>query len=163
MTTGIVVPVPELEELVQGLSDRSRLPAHITVLYPFLAIDRLDDAVHRRLTALAGAVTPFDFELLRSGRFPGILWLAPEPAEPFERLSAALTTLWPELPPYGGIHADIVTHATVLRHDDEDALDRMQALIDPLLPLRAGGEEMWLVVVHEPGSWTVRTRYRFGA
>ena len=49
-----------------------------------------------------------------SGSFPdGVLYLAPEPAEPFGALTEAFAAAWPEYPPYGGSFTDVVPHLTV--------------------------------------------------
>lgn len=41
------------------------------------------------------------------------MWLAPEPAEPFRALTELVWHRFPECPPYGGVHPDVVPHLTV--------------------------------------------------
>ena len=75
-STGIVVTVPEAESLVADLRDRFdpaaryAVPAHITVLFPWLPIDAADEAARRSLGELAAATPAFDAELTAVGRFP---------------------------------------------------------------------------------------------
>ena len=64
----------------------SGVPAHVTVLYPFIP------AARARAGRPAGpgqrsprASTPFDIRFERVGRFPAVVYLAPEPAAPFSR------------------------------------------------------------------------------
>ncbi|MEO6407356.1 MAG: 2'-5' RNA ligase family protein, partial [Burkholderiaceae bacterium] len=72
--SALIVRVPEVEALVGGLRERfdasARLgvPAHITLVYPFVEAERIDAAllVHIR-TALEGAAA-FDFALTRAER-----------------------------------------------------------------------------------------------
>jgi len=47
------------------------------------------------------------------GVFPGALYLAPTPKEPFVALTAAFARHFPEYPPYGGQFRKVVPHLTV--------------------------------------------------
>lgn len=60
--TGFIVRVPEAEPRVQSLRDRFHpvaklgVPAHVTVLFPFMAPERIDEAVLSRVReAISGA------------------------------------------------------------------------------------------------------------
>src|SRR3954452_15642226 len=116
--SAVVVPVPVFDAVLAGLHERFGLtgppgmPAHITVLYPFVAPRRVAGTVVE-LAELASAVPAFTFTLARVGRFPGVVYAAPEPAEPFVQLTEAVARRWPSRPPYGGRFPDIVPHCTV--------------------------------------------------
>ncbi|MER6514958.1 2'-5' RNA ligase family protein [Nonomuraea sp. NPDC001636] len=86
------------------------VPAHVTILYPFLDRDRLDEVALGRLIAAHAA---FDVRFAGCGRFPGVLYLAPGPERPFRELTEAVAARWPEAPPYEGRFASIVPHLTV--------------------------------------------------
>ena len=45
-------------------------------------------------------------------------YLAPEPPEPFARLTEAIAERWPDYPPYEGIHETVIPHLTVAYGDD---------------------------------------------
>ncbi len=92
---------------------RQGVPAHITLLYPFMDPARIDASVRMRIDGVARATPAFAFRLARTGRFPGTLYLAPEPAAPFVALTRALAAAFPEHPPYGGRHPDVIPHLTV--------------------------------------------------
>ena len=62
------------------------MPAHITVLYPFLPEDRLNQNVVDRLKEICADTHVLDVELREARRFPGMLYLAPEPDDGFRRL-----------------------------------------------------------------------------
>ena len=122
----LVVPFPELAEQV-GVVDG--LPPHVTVLYPCP-----DDA-----GAIGEVLEPFEafaVSFPRLDRFPGFLWLAPEPAERFTAMIEALVTRFPDWPPYGGIHDSVVPHLTVAQDD----FDETAARLEPLLPLQSRAE-----------------------
>ena len=96
--TALIVVVPEAERAIGALRlrhDRSAalgVPAHITVLFPFVTSSRIDE------DALAHVFAPFaafDFALDRVERWDdGIVWLHPEPSQPFEELTAAVWKRW---------------------------------------------------------------------
>jgi hypothetical protein len=68
-----------------------------------------------------GQIPPFDFALRRVGRFPMTTYLAPEPPDPFIAMTTALVRAYPEFPPYGGEHTDVIPHLTVAHGDAEHA------------------------------------------
>ena len=132
MTTTLIVPVPAAEPLVAGRRRRwdpsamAGVPAHVTVLHPFKPIDGLTPAVLARLRQVCAMLPRFGFDLRRVGRFDGaVVYLAPEPAEPFRAMTRALAEHFPDCPPYGGVHADIVPHLTVAHTSSALALDRV--------------------------------------
>lgn len=83
--TLLLVKVPEAEPLVGGWRRRfdssagARLPAHVTVLYPFLDHGRIDADVLGALELLVGAHGAFDIRFECFGRFPDVLFLVPTP------------------------------------------------------------------------------------
>jgi 2'-5' RNA ligase len=91
----------------------------------------------------------FDVTFARLDRFPEILWLAPEPAEPFVAMTEAMVARFPDYPPYGGIHERIVPHLTVAQAE----LDETAARVEPLLPLRSRVEAVVLYEHVDPDSW----------
>lgn len=163
--SALLVAVPEAEDVVQGWrrrydpSARAGIPAHITLIYPFLAPDRLGGGVVDELRRLFAPVRPIRFRLDRIGRFPGVLYLRPVPAEPFERLTAAVATLFPEAPPYRGVHSEIVPHLTVAHSEDEDLLRRIESALGPRLPVEAVAEEIWLMEEQGDDRWHLRAHF----
>ena len=142
-TTALVVTVSEAEPVVhewRGRHDPSAaagMPAHVTVLYPWLDEAAIDDGVDEALAALVAAEPEFDLRLGEIGRFAGTLYLRPDPAEPFRRLTAAVAATWPDHPPYGGAYDDVVPHLTVADREAEDVLDRVEAALAGFTPITA--------------------------
>ncbi|RHA38820.1 2'-5' RNA ligase family protein [Cellulomonas rhizosphaerae] len=118
--TAVIVAVAAAEAVVgrhREELDRSAgwgIPAHVTVLYPFLAPDALTTEAVATLAAAIGSVPAFDATFAATAWFGSdILWLAPEPDEPFRHLVDAVWRAFPQCPPYGGVHDDVVPHLTV--------------------------------------------------
>ncbi|WP_232667925.1 2'-5' RNA ligase family protein [Pseudonocardia sp. TRM90224] len=158
--SGLVVLVPAAEPLVGEL--RAELdahaawgvPAHVTVLVPFLDPAAIDDAVLAALREVVATVPAAEVTFERVEWFgDDLVWLAPEPSAPFAALTAAVSERF-GLRPYGGVH-EPVPHLTVA-HDAP--LPRLRAAADELaggLPVRAAVTEVALIAGRrEPESWT---------
>lgn len=117
--TAFIIRVPEAEPCVGDLRERfdasARLgvPAHITVLYPFMPAEHITGAALRRAQSVFDDVPAFPFVLSRVARFPDVVYLAPEPATPFVALTQALARHFPDYPPFRGEHEVVIPHLTV--------------------------------------------------
>ena len=168
--TALVVPVPDAEPLVGAYRQRhdpsgawGMLP-HVTVLVPFVPPAQVDDALLAELGALFGEIPAFTCRFRKTGRFPSVLYLAPEPVGRFRALTDRLVRRFPECPPYGGVYDKVIPHLTVL-HDCADCLcDRVAARLKDKLPLVAEVREVLLFegANAEPG-WVRRARFPLGA
>ena len=90
----------------------------------------------------------FDFLLARVERFPGVLYLAPQPAAPFVALTEALVRAFPQYPPFGGAHEHIVPHLTVAQGDEptlQQADAELRAALQEQGPVRAQCRELCLL------------------
>jgi 2'-5' RNA ligase len=146
---------PWLELTCPSSKPSQGIPAHVTLLFP-LPVDA--DGVG---AALEGA-RPFDVEFRTLRRFPTTLWLAPEPAEPFVRLTEALVARFPEWLPYGGAFDAIVPHLTVAQ-GDAAALGAAERDVAPLLPLGGRASEAILLAEVEPDTWVPQATFPFRA
>ncbi|MDF9811115.1 2'-5' RNA ligase family protein [Streptomyces sp. SPB162] len=150
--TALVIKIPEAEQLVgpwRGRFDPAAatgVPAHVSVLYPFLDHARIDDGVIEALETTLAAHPPFETRFRRCGRFPGMLYLAPEPDGPLRALTAGVVDRWPEAPPYGGRHADVVPHLTVAYSPDPSVLDTIETELTGGLPFTGRVTAVQLVV-----------------
>jgi 2'-5' RNA ligase len=94
--SGLIVRVPEAEPAVRAWrarlnpSARAGVPAHVTVLFPFLDESRIDDGARAAIGEVIGRHRSFEARFEHCGRFPGILYLVPEPDIPFRRLTEAI-------------------------------------------------------------------------
>ncbi|MFB8172302.1 2'-5' RNA ligase family protein [Kitasatospora purpeofusca] len=150
--TGLIVKVPEAEPVVGGWRKRFDssaalgIPAHVTVLYPFLPHDRISDRVLGELGELFASHSAFDTGFESCGRFPGVLHLAPAPDGRLRSLTAAVADRWPEAPPYQGRFADVVPHLTVAFSQDPTVLDEIETEISNRLPVTARVASVHLLV-----------------
>jgi len=139
----------------------SGVPAHVTLLFPFLATDDLTPAIRRRLARIASQVRPFTVRFDGTGRFPGVLWLAPEPTAPFVELTERLAGAFPDHPPYEGAHDDIIPHLTVALAP-EATLDRLVRKVRPDLGFRERIHAMEVIAEDGAGRWHARWRLPLG-
>ena len=137
--SAIVVPVPEAEPVVGALRaghDRSAargVPAHVTLLYPFIEPDGIDDGAIATVTAIVAAEPSFRCVFATTWEPEGaVVALEPAPPAPFHRLIDALTRAFPDHPPYGGVFDEVIPHLTVA----DDGAD-VAAGLDGRLPFEA--------------------------
>jgi hypothetical protein len=163
--SALLVPVPAAEPLVH----EHRLahdpvaplgvPAHITVLYPFVPPDALDDALEAEIAAVLRDCAAFDYELREVRRFDdGVLYLAPDPDEPFAALTRAFAARWPEHQPYGGGFDTVIPHLTVAMADGAPVA-AMEAELRGGLPVRTRADVVWLMEGRPGGRWVRRTEF----
>lgn len=163
----VIVPVSAVESHVSAwrqrfdLSAARGVPAHVTVLYPFLHESRLDGEVLRQLGELCAATRALDVGFARLARFPNVLYLEPEPSDTFRRLTSAVAERWPEAPPYGGAYVDNIPHLTVAHDVEEAVFATIERDVAPRLPVRTRVEEAWLYVC-DGERWHPRVRLPFG-
>jgi 2'-5' RNA ligase len=169
LRSALIVEVPEAYpthawlERTAAAKPSAGVPAHVTVLFPFVPAHAIDDALVDDLTELFAGHEPFAFELRECRHFPHVLYLAPEPEEPFRRLTESVAAAYPEHPPYGGVFEDVVPHLTVAEGDRETLL-RAEGDVRQWLPLAAQADVVTLLEEVEPatGRWQARTTFALG-
>jgi 2'-5' RNA ligase len=165
--SAFIVDVPEAEPYVADLriqfdpSARLGTPAHVTVLYPFMPPESLDDDVLRRVAEALSGIPAFDFRLEDIKRFPGVLYLEAVPPSPFTRLTNTITGLFPAYPPYGGQHREIVPHLTVAQ-ETESILDTIEREIRVIVPIDGFSAHCSRVLLIENASGRWRPFQSFG-
>ena len=176
LLTFLAVPVAEAELVVRtalrrfqpavdfrlGLSPEV-IVAHVTVAGPFLPPEHIDPGVLDAIRQLCAQQSPFAFSLAQLGVFPnGVVYLAPEPPQPFKTLMQRFEEHWPELPIYGGQYPDPVPHVTIAseRHTPEQVAE-VAAAVQPHLPIQARAHEVQLVLAGEQ-TWRPLERFPLG-
>ena len=165
--TALVVVVPEAQALYDAWRERwdpaPGLPAHVTLLFPFRPAALVDDALLGELRGLFADAAAFDAEFPRVGRFEEVVWLAPEPAEPFVALTETLVARYPEHPPYGDASFDrIVPHLTIVNRAAPQLLDEAARGLAGELPIRTHAREVTLLEEGEDGVWRERAQFALG-
>ncbi|MGH3137775.1 MAG: 2'-5' RNA ligase family protein [Gaiellaceae bacterium] len=67
-----------------------RSPPHVTLVIPFVPPSSIDSSLVQELTSLFDSFGSFAFVLRTTARFPDVLYLAPDPADPLVRLIEAV-------------------------------------------------------------------------
>ena len=158
------VPIPRATALLRKRWDwlaSVGVPAHVTILFPFLPAGRLVPEERRELAAIAAKHDPFDLRFERVGRFPGVVYLAPEPATPFERLTEAVVARYPDLQPYGGAFDVVVPHLTITESGDAP-LDEIAARAAVALPFEHRVSRLEVLIEGGGGRWRSRWRIALG-
>jgi 2'-5' RNA ligase len=138
------------------------VPAHVTLVVPWVAPDDIDGAVLAALEDTLSGVEPFDFELTRVGWFARrVLWVAPEPSEPFIALTHRLADRF-GTPPWEGAFDEVVPHLTVAHASDGVELQSVAADLETRLPVSCRAGEVW-AMVGGLGRWERRHRVVLGA
>lgn len=138
--TALVLPVPDAEPFVERWRERfdpsaaCGMPAHITVLFPFLSLERVGSDDLEALSQLFAEADAVPVRVATFGSFPHVLYLRPEPAGPLVGLTSNVAGRWPEAPPYEGAFAEIVPHLTVAAGIDDTVADDICSEIGSALP-----------------------------
>ena len=160
------VPLPPGLARLRSRWDRAAglgVPPHVTVLFPFLSPSALDPGVRRELAAIASSVAPFEVRFARVGRFPNVVYLAPEPADPFVALTEAVSSRFPEHPPYEGAFDVVIPHLTITEADVGAApLAEITALAGGSLPFVRRATALETIVEGPDGRWRSRWRIPLG-
>jgi len=142
--SAVIVAVPEAEDVVGRFraeldpSAALGVPAHVTILVPFVAPARIDQDILAALAETMKSVSAFDVIFERVSWFSdAVAWLAPEPAEPFRELTKAVWQRFPDYPPYNGAYEDIVPHLTIGENRPAETMRLAAQAVERLLPIGA--------------------------
>ena len=174
--SAIGLAVPELEPLVSSwraqydASASSGVGAHITVLSPFLAPERLTEKIVRDLASFFRSRPPLNLEFRGVCGFRNVVYLPPEPQDTIREIISALAETYPEAPPYGGAIpvAQIVPHVAVALSPPA-AIGDLPSIAEAFcrdsegqLPVRVVLREAVLVVQGGDGLFRTRAILPFG-
>jgi hypothetical protein len=77
-------------------------------------------------------------------------------------MTEALVSAFPEHPPYGGAHLQIVPHLTVATRLGRERLAAIEAEVAAALPITARPSEAWLME-YAGQAWRLCNRFAFAA
>ncbi|MEU0547048.1 2'-5' RNA ligase family protein [Micromonospora sp. NPDC005979] len=168
--TALIVPIPGAEEAVGRFRDSLDpaaswgVPAHVTVLYPFLAPQQIDEQVLTVLSETIAGIPRFDVALTHVGWFGDtVVWLAPQPDRPFVNLTTAVWQRFPGTAPYGGEHTNVVPHLTFGQDAPKPTLSQAAETVSAQLPIGAA-VDMVRLIAGTPGlrSWRAVCEFPLG-
>jgi 2'-5' RNA ligase len=139
--SALIVRVPSAEPAVgpwRARFDPSAVlgvPAHVTILFPFVALEEIDDAVKAAVRETVGQVQRFEVVFYRLERRPDVVWLLPEPDDRFRQLTAEVWSRFPQHPPYEGRFDGVIPHLTIADHDLDALPTGFETAISRSLPI----------------------------
>lgn len=150
--TALIVPIPAAEDAVgqfRASLDRAAswgVPAHVTVLYPFLPPRQINEQILAVLRETIAGIPRFDVALTHVDWFGDtVVWLAPQPDRPFRDLTAAVWQRFPEAPPYAGAHTEVVPHLTIGHDAAKPVLGHAAETVSAHLPINAAVDRVRLI------------------
>jgi 2'-5' RNA ligase len=159
-TTAVYVPVPEALSLTRRTGAPARRwlhrdqPPHVTLLWPFLPPAAIDDAVRSALRELAAETPSFEMTFSRLGKFPEVVYLAPDDPAPFVSLTQRIVDRWPQCPPYAGAFEDVIPHVSLCTAAELPP----GVTVSDLLPVRTVVRELRLAADLRWRGWTTLER-----
>lgn len=168
--TTLIVEVPAAEPVVRrhrlelDANARLGIPAHITILAPFMPSGAIGREERARLENVFAIVKPFDFCLDQLRWFgTAVLWLGPKDPAPFRDLTSAVVAEFPDFPPFEGQFDEVVPHLTVGYDCPIDAMRRAEQEITPNLPVLGRVTAVTLMGESVPqGSWGTLASFPLG-
>ena len=165
--SALIVEVPEAEHAVgrhrQALDVHARLgvPAHITVLYPFMPAGAIGSSVLEQLRRIFRSTATFPFRLTSTAWFgDDVLWLAPADPQPFRAVTALVFAAFPDYPPSAGQYADVVPHLTVAHGCSLADMQAAEQAVRQDLPIHGWVRSVSLMVQPDSsGIWSRHTRF----
>jgi 2'-5' RNA ligase len=161
--SAVLIPVPQADSVVGRYRFEhdpvaaAGVPAHVTLVVPWLPPDEITDEDLAELESELADVHAFDFALTRVDWFGRrVLWVAPEPADPFLKLTHRIAERF-NTPPWDDEFDEIIPHLTVAHGSDGVELVPIAADVATRLPVRCRAEEVW-VMVGSSGRWERRHR-----
>ena len=139
------------------------VPAHLTMLYPFVEPAGLDGRLRQRIESVARHHDPFEYRMVELRRWPDTVYVAVQPVAPFVRLQADLAAAFPDYPIYGRPDAfDFVPHISVVEGSGlTTAIERdPPSAVDLPAGARAAGLEV--IATGPDGRWATVWRIRLG-
>ena len=139
------------------------VPAHATLLHPFIEPDDLTPSVRRRLREVAANHRPFDYRQAGMAEWPDAIYVAVEPVGPFVRLQRDLQTAFADWPIYGaGADFEFEPHITIA-----DRVGRLEPDVreDPAwraLPRAACAQAIDVIATGPDGRWRLVWRIPLG-
>jgi 2'-5' RNA ligase len=164
--TALVLLVPEAEPVVRSWrtghdpSATEGMPAHVTVLYPFIAEGDLNDHTLNEIAGIASEWQPIEVGFAEFGRFPQVLWLKPHGTACLELLTQ-VRDRWPECLPYGQSNREVIPHLTITDGASEQIAAQAQADVAPHLPLKAMISAIALMAF-DGRRWRCRQEFALG-
>jgi 2'-5' RNA ligase superfamily len=107
--TGLVIPVPAADAVLAAVGARypgtvrEGVPAHVSLLYPFVAAAELDERVTSALGELLAEQAPMPVQFAECYCREGFVALCPDPIDGLKELMSKAHRRWPDVVAYEGV------------------------------------------------------------
>jgi 2'-5' RNA ligase len=164
----VLVPVLNVGQLVRDLrmqydpSAAAGIPPHVTLMFPFIPPRDLTEPTIDTLEKLISRTRALQFSLTRVNEFEqGVVYLEPEPAEPFAELTREISRQFGILPFGGDFGEEPVTHLTVAIVESATTRQQLVNQLGAEVPIVIRAEEAWLMVGTNGTAWNIVRQMRF--
>ena len=160
----LAISVPEANSILDYVRSRYKgdiplvgVPAHITLLYPWMPPGRIDETILAELATVFAGYPAFEFTLDLGWFGQEVLLLVPKDPTPFIDITKAIMRKWPEFKYYNGEYSDIEPHVT-LAYGNESSLSEVAAEVAKQVPVQACATSICLSV-GKPGQMITRKMF----
>jgi hypothetical protein len=168
--SAVVIPFLEIGDVVDPWRQQldpakvRGIPAHVTVLFPFVDPAGLSQEVLNILHDCLLEFSSFKVTFDSTGWFEDrVVYLQPKPAHKFQIMSERLQDAFPSCLPYGGKFAKPIPHLTLGDGAPLESLREAEAAVCANFPIETEASEAWLMSGGMgPDSWSLRQRIPFG-
>jgi 2'-5' RNA ligase len=160
LSTAVVIFTPHEVQAIatpimrqHALESLIRVPAHITLMFPFVPYVQLDEAA-QTVVSVCAQIKPFDITLSGYDQFPGVIFMPPTNPQPIKAVFRQLFDAFPLYPPYGGAFgSDLHPHVTVGEFQNED--EQHAVWLPDYAPITFRAERIHLIygIHREPMPW----------
>jgi 2'-5' RNA ligase len=168
LTTALVIFAPHEVQAIAvpilrqyALENLIRVPPHITLMFPFIEYERLDEAA-QTITTICAHIKPFEITLSGYDQFPGVIFMRPANPEPIKAVFRQIYDAFPLYPPYRGAFGnDLHPHLTVAEFKNED--EQRTVWLPDYAPITFRAERVHLIygVQREPLPWLTHSVITF--
>lgn len=167
--SALVIPLPTLQPVLDRVADahplavREHIPPHISVAYPFAPRADVTEQTVRALATIVAGHDGFTVRLGRPRSSPGILYSAPDPRSPVDRLVDDVESAWPWIAEQHAARAadlaPIGPHLT-LALIGEQAHGDIATSVNDAFPCTVDVGELWLLIREPSGQWRAAEEFR---
>lgn len=156
--TSLLFLVPEAQDLFDAVGGATPggIPAHITVLYPFIPPIRATQQTRDELAQLAAETDRFSVTITSLAQYEITTYLDLEPEAPIQALTHHIFDHWPNYPPYGDIDLYIQPHMALAQGVIPSDVE---ATALPYLPVNAEITHLTMMVRRWSGRWMIDSEF----
>lgn len=169
VSTGVVIFAPYAVHKVAvpilrqyALDSLIRVPPHLTLMFPFVPFEQLDESA-KTIRDICAGIEPFEITLSGYGQFPGVIFMQPANPEPIKTVFRAIFEAYPLYPPYDGAFGnDLHPHLTVGEFKNKE--DQQAAQLPDYVPVTFRAENVHLIygIQTEALPWLTHSVVPFG-